>query len=113
MKVWPVARDTDSLTYEVPCPPLDEVVNAGCTGSITLANPPFGSDGPDTLYGSGTFDLEPGERKPVRVELTATGKQAVANGAPIDVRVDSDLSKGAGSEPDHAEAGWEQVLGPG
>jgi Ca2+-binding RTX toxin-like protein len=113
MKVWPVARDDASVTYEVPCPAIAEESNAGCSGSIALSHPPFGGEAPDILYGSASFDLEPGERKAVRVELTAEGRQAAADGSPVDVQLSSDLSQGAGVEPEHARFGWEPVLGPG
>jgi hypothetical protein len=113
MKVWPVARDAGSVTYEVPCPAIADESNAGCSGSIVLVNPPFGGEAPDTLYGSAGFHLEPGERKDVRVELTPEGRQAAAGGSPVDVQLRSDLSQGAGVEPEHASFGWEQVLGPG
>jgi hypothetical protein len=113
MKVWPVASDDESVTYEVPCPAIGEESNAGCTGSIALTAPPIGGEAPDVLYGSASFDLEPGEREPVRVELGTAGRQAVDSGAPIDVQVSSDLSQGAGIEPKQASFGWEQVLGPG
>jgi Ca2+-binding RTX toxin-like protein len=110
IKVWPVAQDADSITYEVPCPSLTQEANAGCSGTITLSNPPRGGEAPDVLYGSATFDSEPGELVPVRVELTPAGRAAIAAGDPIDVRVDQDLSQGAGNEPEHASAAWEQVL---
>lgn len=113
MKVWPVASDDESVTYEVPCPAIAEESNAGCTGSIALTAPPAGGEAPELLYGSARFDLEPGEREPVRVEVGSDGRQAVASGAPIDVQVFSDLSQGAGAEPKHASFGWEQVLGSG
>ena len=113
MKVWPVARDDESVTYEVPCPSIAEESNAGCSGTILLTHPPFGGEAPEILYGSAGFDLEPGERRDVRVELTAFGRQAAAGNSPIDVQLDANLSQGAGNQPEHARFGWEQVLGPG
>ncbi|MFL5782015.1 MAG: hypothetical protein ACJ760_11950 [Thermoleophilaceae bacterium] len=112
MRVWPV-HDADALTYEVPCPTLRQEPNAGCSGSITLSSPPPAGEAPGFVYGSAPFDLEPGERGQVRVELTPAGKAAIADGDPIDVRVDMNLSQGAGNEPERAFAAWEQVVPAG
>ena len=111
MKLWPVARDEQSVTYEVPCPSAAQEPNTGCSGSITLTSPPPGGNEPGTVYGSTDFDLEPGERAPVRVELSPEGRQAVVHD-PVDVEIDAALSQGAGAPAEPARFGWEQVLGP-
>lgn len=78
MKVTPVAKTSDSITFEVPCP---KHRNGACTGKLEL---------PD--YGSADFSLSPGERRSVTVPLNAAGQAAVAGSSPVAVRLSMDLS---------------------
>ncbi|HKP91341.1 MAG TPA: calcium-binding protein [Thermoleophilaceae bacterium] len=107
--VWP-ARDGDgSLTYEVECPTF----GMSCSGSIVLRSPPPAGQGPDVLYGSGSYDgLAAGARRGVHVELNADGRRAAVDRQPIDVEWTQEVDRGD-LRSRTGTAGWEQVLGPG
>jgi hemolysin type calcium-binding protein len=119
MPVAPTARDPDgSPTFEVPCPARAQYRNRGCSGLVVVLRPdlPDPHGPPEELYGSGSFDLRPGERGSVHVPLNADGQAAVAIGAPVGIRVTADLAQPAsapkGAKPAQAEFGWQEVLEP-
>ena len=107
MKVAPVAKTADSVTFEVPCP---QRRNAQCKGSVTLESPSSGGGTP-TQYGVGEFTAPPGSRQNVTVALNAAGQAAVAGDGPVGVRVHVEFTP---PSPDvlasHADAGWQEDL---
>jgi hypothetical protein len=91
MRIPPVARDAQGApTYEVPCPTSAEQANSGCTGTVALEEPP--GAGAPASYGSGAFNLAPGQRANVPVTLTDAGKAAIAANQPYVVHVTMDLA---------------------
>jgi hypothetical protein len=118
MKVAPVARAADgSPTFEVPCPAITFPPSSGCNGTVAVERPPVaGSSAPAEKLGSGSFNLTPGQRANVMVQLTPAGQTAVASGSPVAVHVTATLPPPAGSPPGQtpskADFGWQAVLGP-
>jgi hypothetical protein len=97
MKATPVAKTSDSVTFEVPCPNRR---NGACTGRLEL---------PD--YGSADFSFSPGERRNVTVPLNAAGQAAVAGGSPVPVRLSMDLNPvNQGQFTSRAFLGWQADL---
>ena len=106
MKVPPVAKTSDSVTFEVPCP--QRHTSTGCSGSVTLESPPQGGPTP-TNYGTGQFAASTGARTNVTVPLNAAGQVAVAGSDPVAVRVRIDFTP-ANPGASRADAGWQDDL---
>ncbi|MDQ3935312.1 MAG: hypothetical protein M3340_11870 [Actinomycetota bacterium] len=83
MKVAPVAKTSDSVTFEAVCP-FNSRESTGCSGTITLERPPGAAA---EQFGSGSFNLAMGQRGNVTVPLNAAGQAAVAGSEPVAVRV--------------------------
>jgi hypothetical protein len=106
MKIPPVAKTADSVTFEVPCP--RRRTSTGCNGTVTLESPPQSGATP-TNYGTGQFTASTGTRVNVTVPLNAAGQTAVAGSDPVAVRVHIDFTPGDPGAT-HADAGWQDDL---
>jgi Ca2+-binding RTX toxin-like protein len=115
MAIAPAVRGADGApTYEVPCPSSAERENGGCTGAVALEAPPATPQDTQTQsYGSGAFDLAPGQRGNVPVALTPAGKAAIAADQPVVVHVTMDLAPaGQNTVVRRVDFGWQAVLAP-
>jgi hypothetical protein len=117
MKVAPVARAADgSPTFEVPCPAMTSPPTSACSGTVAVERPPVaGSSAPPESFGSGSFNIAPGQRANVMVQLTPAGQMAVSSGSPVAVHVTANLPQTGpppGGMPLKADFGWQEVLPP-
>jgi hypothetical protein len=109
MPIFPVAKTSDSVTFEVRCPTTQERNNSGCGGSVVVERAP---GGPAEQYGSGAISLGPGARGNVTVNLSAAGQAAVASSDPVGVRLAMELAPPQGAQfgPTTAFTGWQTDL---
>lgn len=92
-----------SPTFELRCPTSRTYRLSYCRGAVALERPP--GAGEAVSYGSGSFDIPPGERAEVPVTLTDAGRGAIAAGEPVAVHVTADI----GSDRS-ADFGWQLVI---
>ncbi len=106
MKVAPVAKTANTVTFEAVCPQRD---NTGCNGTIVLQSPPVLNE-PPVNYGIGEFAGPPG-RANVTVGLNAAGQAAVAGNQPVAVNIQMELQPTAtNAPPTRAQLGWQADL---
>ena len=110
LPVRPVERDADSATYEVACPKPHVFANGGCVGEVTVTRPAMGGEAPDELFGSASFDLEPGERHDVRVPLSPNGRPAQFVVVQVDARLEPPPDRSSDDYAAEARFGWEHYL---
>jgi Ca2+-binding RTX toxin-like protein len=113
----PVAQDSDSVTFRVACPSRSVRRSDGCGVQVTLREPPR-RDGNAATYGNGGAVIGPGERADVEVHLNAAGRDAVAAGERVAIRVHGFLIPEDGNPnppppvADQIDFGWQRALGP-
>ncbi len=101
MPIAPVSRGADGApTFDVPCPVRLGARRSGgfavarCVGAVALERPPTaGSTTPPEQLGSGSFDLQGGQRAPVTITLNDAGRRALATiGTTLAVHVTAALN---------------------